>query len=232
MARKYKRNFRRRRRYAKPPVPGWGGVAGRLFKVGQGYVSKGGLAYKALGLARKVADAVNVEYKFKDVNNVVNPDYNGSIVSPLTSITQGVAGNGNRIGDSLKVQRLTFRAFLSHNASDCQVRIIWYWDDQNKTSVPSDVLNSIGTAYAPLSAKTYDKRFQTKILYDKRFMLGPNAYPTKEVSFNMPINRHTNYDTGAATIETGALKLLIVSNLVTTNLPIVTYTYRISYTDN
>lgn len=213
-------------------VKGWGGSFGRMAGVGMKYVSKGGMAYKALKLARKLANAVNTEYHAIDANSTAGSvDYNGGLSSFLTGITQGV-GDSNRVGDSIKVQNLVFRYIGVRNTADSILRVMVIWDPQNKLAAVSDVLASTGSALSVISPKNYDKRFQSNVLYDRTMTLTSADHPYVLEDITIPIDQHTQYNAASTTINTGDLKLLVISNVVTTNLPTLTYYARITFTDN
>lgn len=220
----YKRNYKRKRVLKRRR----GGRA-RFMRVGS---KVGSVAYSAYRLARRLKDAVNTEYKFFDTQSTTTPDYNGSIIA-LNAITQGQTDN-TRIGDSCKLQNLILRGHLAAAAGAAAViRMIVYWDQQNKSSAASDILQYTGSVYGVYSPKQYDKRFQTTVLMDKVISSVPTAdsslYRFDEV---IPINRHTQFDGGTTTVNTGALKMLLISSNVTTNLPSVVFLSRVSYTDN
>jgi len=206
-------------------------MVGRGLGVVQSYTSKGGLAYKALRLARKVADAVNIEYKILDTVESSGGaiDYTGGLTT-LNSVPQGTADN-QRIGDSLKVQNETMRYYITRNGADCDVRIMLIWDEQNQATSTSDILESTGGFLSVVSPKNYDLRFRSKVLYDKLHHVTSND-PIVNGECIMPINLHTQFNAASTTIRTGALKLLAVSNVVTTNLPKLFYHSRMSFTDN
>lgn len=223
--------YRRRGRRTRKHVPGWGGVAGRLAGVGMSYVSKGGLAYKALRLARKVADAVNTEYKIFDttVSSGGAIDYVGGLTT-LNGISQGVS-DSQRIGDSAKMQGHIIRGYITRNGADCIVRMMLIWDEQNQANVTSDILETTSSVLSVLSPKNYDLRFRSKVLYDKAFTLTTNN-PLIRVENVMSPNLHTQFNQSTNTIRTGALKLLLISNLTVSSLPTFTYFSRVSFTDN
>ena len=213
-------------------VPGWGGSIGRAAGVGMKYVTKGGMAYKALRLARKVANAVNVEYKAYDTSSAAGAaDYNGGVGSLMSAISQGTADN-QRIGDSLKVQNLTFRSFAARNGQDAWLRYMIIYDPQNQISGVTDVLASVGSQLSVVAPKNYDKRFRCRVLHDKLFALTSGNATLQSDEITIPIDLHTQFSAGTTTILTGDIKILVISNVVTTNLPTFTYYARISFTDN
>lgn len=219
-------------RKPKKMVPGWGGSIGRVAKVVRGYTTKGGIAYRALSLAKRVADAVNIEYKEVDSTNFVAPDYNGTVVDLTSIIAQGSA-NGQRIGDSLKLQRLTFRCYTIAGANTERLRFIIYIDKQNTITTGAQMLQNSGNAYAVVAPKLEDNKYQTQILVDRVFDMIPNT--TKAINsyeFTQPINLHCHYTGGTTTVKDNALKILFISTSATASTGTIYYTTELSYTDD
>lgn len=222
----YKSTYKRR----KPYVPGYGGMVGRFVGAARSaYTTKGSTANWMLKKVKHLADIVNAEYKYFDTAAALSTiDYTGSLASQIP-IPQGTT-DVTRIGDSVKIQTMTFRFFLQRNGADSIVRVIVLWDPQNKISSTADVLQNVGTSAAPLQPKNYDKRFQCSFLMDKSFAISSNNSIIKYQT-TIPINKHTQYNGGTTTINTGDLKVFLISNN-STNLPLITYFARVSYTDN
>lgn len=232
MPKKVRKTRRVRRR---KQVPGWGGAIGRVAKVGMKYVSKGGMAYKALRLARKVANAVNVEYKIYDTTITgVTPDWAGTS-SVLNIPAQGTTQT-TRIGDSIKCQNLTLRGAVYANTTagtSNLVRLILIWDEQNQYSTLSDLLEVTGSTQAVFSPKNYGRRFRSKVLWDRLFNVsvaqGVSVIPFDEV-FQLDV--HTQFSAGTTTQFSGSLRLVMLSDKVTSLLPVVNAYARLSYTDD
>lgn len=238
MVKQFRPMARKPVRRQKHYVPGWGGMAGRgLGLVQKHLTSKGSMAYKALRLARKVADAVNVEYKIFDSSSAsVQPDYNGSIIT-LNNMAQGTT-DVTRIGDSIKNQNIVIRGGVTNTTTAStynRTRIILVWDEQNQISTIADLLEATGSSQVVLSPKHYDKRFRSNVLYDQTFSTstytGSQAF-FRDWEINLPINKHTQFSAGTTTVNTGALKLILISSGVTSNLPNVDYYARLTYTDD
>ena len=83
-------------------------MGGRLARVGQQYTTKGGYAYSAFKLARRLADAVNIEYKERDTANSITPSNNGTVVS--------LAGNIIKV----IVKRSVSAIQLNYKISQCE----------------------------------------------------------------------------------------------------------------
>lgn len=228
--------MRRPRRRVKR-VPGWGGAIGRVAGVGMKYVSKGGMAYKALRLARKVADAVNIEYKnFDQAAAGTTFDYNG-VAYVLNTPAQGAADT-QRIGDSIKCQNITIRGNIQGSTTAGQLnkcRMILIWDEQNQITTLGDLLELVGTSNVVFSPKNYDKRFRCRVLYDQLWLVGTQSGMqafARDFEISIPINMHTQFASATTTINTGALKMFFCSDGVTTNLPQLHFYSRLSYTDD
>lgn len=204
----------------------------RLAKLGQSYSPKDSIAWKAFRLAKKVADAVNVEYKYTQIDDTgTAQSYSGG----YAEICSPVVGTSDitRIGDSIKIQHLSLRGCAKYNSagSDGQtVRLVIFKDKQNKVSAVSDIVDSVGTVTAPFFNKVYDNRFQTKFIYDRTFYVNSQKI---EVPFHieLPINMHKQFQAGTTTVQSGSLKYLIISDQAT-NGPSITMHGRVTFTDN
>lgn len=176
---------------------------------------------------KKLKQLVNVE--IKKVNNLTlaTPGYVGQIVQ-LNTIAQGDTDT-TRDGDSLKLQKLKFSCLIS-NTRVASARVVIFWDQQNVVANPLDLLDNVGTADGPLSYKNYDKRFQSKILMDRRVILHPNSQ-ARLIEGNLPIHRHTQFEAGTTTINTGALKVLFLGDAAAAQSTF-RWISRLSFTDN
>lgn len=207
-------------------------MGGRLANVGMKYVAKGGTAYKALKLARRLADAVNIEYKESSNTNTVQPTNNGFMSDLTFQIAQGVA-NGARIGDSVKLQRLTMRIYTDGITNNEIIRMLIVEDKTNSIAATNNLLQYTGSVYGVISPKLEQTKFNSRILYDHRFKLIPNSDNALSFQeFSIPLNFHTNYTPASTVVTTGALKLFLISNTVAATLGHIVYTYELSYTDD
>lgn len=221
----YKKNYKR----AKPTFQKRSGRS-RFMKAG---ASAGSMAYSALKMAKRLKDMVNTEYKYYDQQVNASYDHTGNL-NILNTPAQGQTDT-TRIGDSIKIQNLTLRGYIYANAlaTSTLFRLMVIWDPQNKSSATSDILQNIASVYAPISPKNYDKKFQTKVLLDKCYSIvsGGADSAMRQFDFVLPINQHTQFDAASTTINTGALKILLVS-AAGANLPTCVYSARVTYTDN
>lgn len=202
----------------------------------QDFTRYAGYAYTAYKTAKYLKQLVNVEEKVHDYASIAGTfDYNGTIHT-LNAPAQG-DGDTTRDGDSMKNQSVGLKIqFTANAAADHNVRMIIFWDKQNTVSAGSDLLEITGTSDAPYSFKKHDTRFESKVLYDVRFVLSANSPESGKFHLiDIPyikLNKHTQFNAGTTTINTGALKLLVICGGVTTNLPTVSVYSRLKFTDN
>jgi len=212
----YKRNFKRKRpvrRRGAGKSKGWGGTAVR-----------------ALRLAKRLADAVNIEYKEFRVQQNPTPTFNGS-VSLLNDVPQGSA-QSQRIGDSYKAQTLTLRGIVSAGAALAEsVRIIVYLDKQNLITTGAQLLDNAGGGFAVISSKQEDNKYQTRILYDRLFHVSPGYQPKQYFEMVIPINEHVHFTAGTTTIKDNALRILSIGQLAAPTATVLWQSY-LSYTDD
>lgn len=208
---------------------------GKFFsKIAKGSMSVAKMAASAYFTAKALKKADNIEYKIYDVSNsAISPDYNGTSVV-LNNPAQG-STDTTRIGDSIKCQNLVLRGSVSANitaGTTNLVRLILIWDTQNQYSTLSDLLEVVGSL-AVFSPKNYDRRFRNKVLWDRTFCVsvsqGQATIPFDEV---FSLNDHTQFSAGTTTQFSGSLRLVMVSDKVTSLLPSVNYYSRLSFTDN
>lgn len=217
--RRYNRRYRRRRRpYYRPRKP-------VRYRVAD-------MAYKGYRLASRLAKMVNVEYKQNTTSfaGASYPTYVGTI-NNLCDPAQGDT-DITRDGDSIKVQKLHAEGVVyGDGTNNSTLRVIIFWDTQNKVSAVTDLLEVTGSAVAPFSPKVYDKRFQTKVLWDRKFNTFPTGRATIPFKIDIPIGMHTNFDNGTQTITSGALKILVISDNATVGARL-SGIFRCLFTDN
>lgn len=213
--------------------------ARRTFKKKGGWMKKAGTAYNvastaytALKTAKFVADLVNAEYKDRElILNDTASNNVGTVYSLLPSIPQGTAVH-ERIGDSIKLQRMTIRFTLTRNSAAIA---------QTYRMILFRGKNEGGVAYTPgmilqyqdiLSPKTEDTKFNTKFLIDKTYTLDSAKANILTRTWNVPLNWHCNFQTGSpVNIKDGGLYLMCLQS-GTNNSPSNHMIYKITYTDN
>jgi len=207
------------------------------------------VARSAYRIASKIKDVINIETKsYIRLQSTAVPtptpttssfNYNAMTPVIINAPEQGDE-DFQRIGDSIKIHHLRFAfTVLKPDAlPDQQVRLIIFWDEGNQIAAASDVLYSslLGLQAAPLSPKDWDKRHNSRILYDKHFKQSSDtwnantAYGVDSTSkvVDLRIGLHTQFSAGTTTIVTGALKYFFVSDNSTNTsvhvVPMITYT--------
>lgn len=177
------------------------------------------------------------EYKqYTATDAPVNVDYDGTVDNIFTP-SQG-DGSTDRDGDSCQLARLTMRGFFNSSGDGFEsfCRLIVFIDPENKSSSASDVLDSqfLGTNMAVHAPKDYQKRFNSKILYDRTFWVPDPAIISRKPNFKItiPINKKVMFNSGGTTIYKNALKLLYVSDRGSMNLPQISWIGRMTFLDN
>lgn len=174
---------------------------------------------------------VNVEMKLATLSISASPTYSGAI-SIMNNPAQGDT-DLSRDGDSIKNQDVTISMIARAGLSSAIVRVIVFWDKQNKITSVSEFLDStyVGGLFAPIAPRDYDHRFECKTLFDKVFALPINGQDTRVFEENIKIGLHTQFEAGSTTINTGALKVLYLSDK-NANLPTLQFLSRLHFTDN
>lgn len=250
MSKRYygKRFVKRRSSSIKPkprrvtPKPRMGGVRKYVRRAGRyaRYVKRGARtvakygndAEKALDLAEKIAGLMNIERKYNDVTTTLtNVTTSGSIFS-LTSIAQG-SGQSERIGDSIKLQGLTFRWWWAYGASNVVARVIVFIDKEGQigTNVGS-LLAAAGTIYGVTSPKNWEQSQDSKILYDTTIHSVDADDHYGRVHFkHIKLRRHVKYQAGTSNEISGALKVCVITSELS-NSGTFRATARLTYTDD
>lgn len=185
---------------------------------------------RALKMVRKLKDEVGgVEYKHVDLISAFAPDNDGDIVI-LNSIAQDDT-DSTRNGDKIKMQNLTIRGSVTGNASAADVvRLIIFHDKQNTiTTVAAYMASSeISSVFQP---KEYDRRFATKVLFDKSWTVSPDGPRIKYFKKVIKLNIFTQYAAASTTSITGSLKFILIAvpPVATSAFNMVS---RLTYTDN
>lgn len=202
----------RRKRYNKKAATGWKN-----------------LAYKAFKTAKFVAGLVNAEAKYFEANLTATAQtYNGQIV-PLCYPSQGIAVN-QREGDSIKMKNLTIRGDIVFNGTKSEtVRLIIFNDKENQATTAGDILEYTGSSLSVYSGKNPNLRFDSKILYDKTFIIDANT-PIRKFDVVLKIGLHVNFAAGTTTINNNALKILIIGQNASGSL--VQFISKTTYLDN
>jgi len=194
-----------------------------------------------LGL-NEIRKLINVEEKVKNVTVTSVTTSSSGTIDLLTAIGQGTDIN-QRVGDSIRCQKLTYSLLCTRNGTDGCVRAIIFRDTENQGSTPSatDLLEavsgtlSIVTPYTWFNHNSNAQKNRFVILLDDVLTVSssePNAVIS--VKFSQNEMKHTRFrgttDAASSSAE-GALFLLIITDQAA-NQPKVTWYSRLTYTDD
>ncbi len=194
-----------------------------------------------LGL-NEIRKLINVEEKVKNVTVTSTTTSASGTIDLLTAIGQGTDIN-QRVGDSIRCQRLTHSLLCTRNGTDGCVRIIIFRDTENQGSTPSttDVIEAVSGTLSIVSPYTWfnhnsnAQKNRFVILSDEVLTVSssePNTYTT--VEFGQNSMKHTRFrgtTDGAASSAEGALFILVITDQAA-NQPKVTWYSRLTYTDD
>ncbi len=190
--------------------------------------------WKGLNEIRKF---INIEEKYSDVNASMTPDQNGSVAC-LSQLAQGTTMN-TRVGNSVRVQRVSVRARVAANSavttfSVVRVAIIRDMEGQGTAPACSDIFETVGSSAAPRQPYDWLNRKRFAVLYDMFLTVAPNTGYAREFDFEKELAKHVLYrGTTAAAASDGEGSIYIVAlSDEATNTPSVSYTSRITYTDD
>lgn len=193
----------------------------------------------AVGL-NEIRKLINVEQKYKELST--NPSYsNTGSITYLSGLDQGDT-TITREGNSIKIQKFYLKFFAKHNPANtgtCTHRAMVVRDLQNQgaTIVANDVLETVGSAYAPIAFKDFvngphmNKRFA--VVYDKLFVTHPYKPIFKdEFSTNHDCHVYFRGGDGSVTSAGNGSYFLILLCSDSTNLPDAYVNTRLEFTDN
>jgi len=150
-------------------------------------------------------------------------------------MAQGLDYLNNRVGDSIKLQRLEFRFRIAMAATAVQTqgRVIYFRDLDGYGTTPTvgDVLQTVSV----LSPKDYLNQDRFSILYDELFALSANGDSTEVGVVDMVHEGHIKYlgtTAAAASNGKGSLYYLIISNETGATVPFFAHHERIYFTDD
>jgi len=195
------------------------------------------LAKRTMTGLNEIRKLINIESKIIDISasNTSIPA-TGTVVC-LSQVVQGLDYN-NRVGDSLRLQRLTFRARLFENgsATNSVVRVLIFRDLDGYGTAPTTgtVLDSLGGNNNPLSHYNWLNSDRFSILFDEMLTLDTAGTPSYPVYFDSSHQGHVKYlgtSAAAASNGKGSVYLLFCSDEAT-NTPTIAYSSRIVFTDD
>lgn len=197
------------------------------------------LASLAMQGVSRIMKLINIEEKFYITASAgSSPTYNG-ILQDLCSPAQGASVN-QRIGDSIKMQRITIRASFYLGAVATTVRAILLMDKANQAATGADILAGAGSVYAPQSTIVDQLEERYHILGDTGHVtLTLNGNQSHDWSWNISnetlartnAEGHILFTPASTTITTNSLKLLLISS-VNASMPNCYYYSKVEYTDD
>lgn len=210
-----RKNYRKKNPVAKPKKPARYVVADT--------------AYKAWKTAMYVKNLINVEKKHYDFTQSGGRDWNGTITI-INNPAQGLT-DSMRVGDSILNKSLNISGVVSYGGSTAIARVMIIWDKQNKITLPIDALEVVGNQFAVFSPKRKDNKREFRVLYDRLFTVDSQKL---QVLYNVDfknLDTHTQFDNGTTTINSGAYKVIFISD-VAAGQPNINQYRRFEYIDN
>lgn len=189
---------------------------------------------KSSSLQRRVQKLEKVSYpesKYYDISDSQDVTNAGTFIQ----LNEVPLGNEDiqRNGDNLYMRSVDLNLYAVKKdavAGSC-LRAWLVYDKDNKVQIAADLISKVGTVGAPHGFKTHDKRFWTKIMRDNLFVLDV-ANANKAKHQRIKINKHTQFEAGSTSINTGKLYLFMISDQSTTeNAPTVTVEARLHFAD-
>lgn len=220
-------NIRRKRRQRRR-----GTGSGQADSVGKYASDAWSLAKRTMVGLNEIRKLINVEEKLLVTSTVVTPDTAGGVYA-ISRLGQGTDIN-QRVGDSIKLQRITLSAYLALNASAtatvARILLVRDLDGYGTQPTTANILESVSVNADP----KFLNRERFSILIDEKICLataGPYIIPIDHV---LPHEGHIKY-LGSSAAEAsdgkGSLYLCYLST-ETTNKPSLTFSSVIYYTDD
>jgi hypothetical protein len=192
------------------------------------------LGARALAGVQKLARLINIESKYFSKYTSTNITQ-APIISCQSLVPQGVT-QGNRVGESIKLQSLTFQYCVTLHVSDdheiCRVMLVRDLENHGADFVAAELLTLATAAY--VSDIVFANKDRFSIIYDKVFTQTTGNNDIFYDSFSRPMQSHIMYR-AAATSSTsnaeGALYLVLAST-ATANWPVFEGNLSFTFTDD
>lgn len=162
---------------------------------------------------RKIESEKQLKYAEYDMT-AIDFSYDAPYILTLNNPSQGTE-DVERIGDKITNVHIKFTYTILKNGSTANIaRIMIIYDKQNTITAITDVLSS-GVSIAPLADYNFDKRKEFNVIMDKFYPLD-TYHAIHDGQLNMKLNYLTKFNAASTTINTGAIKLLVLSNVADT----------------
>lgn len=194
---------------------------------------------------KEIKKFVHPEMKYFDTGNSTVYSNSGAVIQ-LSDIAQGLT-NSTRIGDSVTIKHLTFKWYVQGNSQNpCNAaRLILFVDKYNQGTdpTPGDVLQTVGSVQAIVSAANINHLPRYRIIYDKLVNLEQQAtYANPSVATIMPVgckvghfykkmNLTIHYTGNSSTNIYGNQLYALLLGDVSMNDVTMTWWVRLAYTD-
>jgi hypothetical protein len=195
------------------------------------------LAKRTASGLNEIRKLINIEEKILETSLSSTTFNQTGAVTPISQIAQGLNFT-DRVGDSIRLQRVQvkFRLFKNTGATQSLLRFIIFRDNDCQGATPAigDVLQTTGSALAPLSMLDFLNRRRFAILRDCLITLNNTGENTYVESFDVPHHGHVLYlgtAADAASQGKGSLFCAYVSDEAT-NTPSVAFQSRLTFTDD
>lgn len=195
------------------------------------------VATVALNTAMAVKRLVNVETKvFSHTGDIVPTNNGNTNTYCLNDMLQGDS-DSNRNGDSVKMKGLTIKELIyPHPTATANGQVVrtTVWMEKQPNGVYADygeLNDNNNTVNAPIGVKGHDRRFTTKILYDKVITLEGDGKPVFLHKYiHIPSKyQHVQYIGATTNIATNKLNITWCADISGCTL---TPNIRLSYIDN
>ncbi len=194
-------------------------------------------AKRALDLALSTRKLFNVEYKQLVTQAIATALPQTGTIVQLTNIAQGDT-TFTRDGSQIKGTSYTFNYLInqSGNATNTQCRVLLIQDKQTNQVIytPADVFFDATATDILVSPYNVDNSHRFRILYDRYHAFTDTGHTNMVKKHSSPINMLFRYDANAGDITDltqNSLSLLVCSN-EPTNVPVITFNFRLRFIDN
>lgn len=180
-----------------------------------------------------------IEDKHHDIRGSMAVTWNGGVpqLIRLTDIAQGV-GDGQRIGDAIRVKEIQIKYAAVTSATIEHIRIIIFqWRSFQYPIAGVNVLQIFNQPWTPESAYRFDdmKGKLLNVIYDKRHPISTNDFSTQlgYAKLDMGFTRNIQYQPATNTEMKNSLWMYAVSSQDNTifPLPALLYDIRVMYED-
>jgi hypothetical protein len=199
----------------------------------------------AWSLAKRTAYGLNEIRKLINIETKIAETISGStafsasgVIVPISQISQGTDYINNRIGNSIKLQKIEVRGRVYKNATATQsvMRVVMFRDLDGYGTTPliGDVLQNVSGVSAPLTPFDFNNRQRFSILMDELLTLNSTGESSSVFQLDLTHEGHILYlgaTAAAASDGKGSLYMLFISDEAV-NTPTFNFYSRLYYTDD